>query len=290
MLIKRPADIPSSEMTSESVYLNRRDFIAGLVVAGAVGGPIMRPRRAAAQPAAELPGYQQKDWSKVRSELDEPLNSHEDVTTYNNFYEFGTGKGDPAENAHTLRPRPWTIEVDGLCANPGTYGLEDFIGSGKMEDRVYRLRCVEAWSMVVPWHGFSLKDVIDRAEPLGSARYVEFTTLHDLEQMPQQRRFVLEWPYVEGLRLDEALHPLTMLVTGVYGRELPNPERGPAATHHPVEVRLQRHQVDREDALYRGAASQLLAAADALGVQLLRQREPRGGPSALESGAGAPPG
>ena len=227
MLIKRPADIPSSEITSESVYLNRREFIAGLAAAGAVGGAIMRPGRAAAQPAADLLGRRQKDWSKVRSELDEPLNSYEDVTTYNNFYEFGTGKGDPVKNAHTLRPRPWTIEVDGLCANPGTYGLEEFIRPGTMEDRVYRLRCVEAWSMVIPWHGFSLKDVIDRAEPLGSAQYVEFTTLYDLEQMPQQRRFVLEWPYVEGLRLDEALHPLTMLVTGVYGRELPNQNGAP---------------------------------------------------------------
>ncbi len=227
MLIKRPADVPSSEITSESVYLNRREFIAGLAAAGAVGGTIMRPQRTAAQPAADLPGRRQKDWSKVRSELDEPLNSYEDVTTYNNFYEFGTGKGDPVKNAHTLRPRPWTIEVDGLCANPGTFGLEEFIRPGTMEDRVYRLRCVEAWSMVIPWHGFSLKDVIDRAEPLGSAQYVEFTTLYDLEQMPQQRRFVLEWPYVEGLRLDEALHPLTMLVTGVYGRDLPNQNGAP---------------------------------------------------------------
>ena len=228
MLIKKPADIPSSEITPESVYLNRREFIAGLALAGAVGGSIMgAPRWAAAQPPEDQPAHPQKDWSKVRSELDEKLNPYEDVTTYNNFYEFGTGKSDPAKNAHTLRPRPWTIEVEGLCANPGTLGLEDFIKPGKMEDRVYRLRCVEAWSIVVPWHGFSLKDVIDRAEPLGSAGYVEFTTLYDLEQMPMQRSSVLEWPYVEALRLDEASHPLTMLVTGVYGRELPNQNGAP---------------------------------------------------------------
>ena len=227
MLIKRPADIPSSEITSESVYLNRREFIAGLALAGAVGGSILDPRLAEAKASNDLPRYGQKDWSKVRSELDEKLNSYEDVTSYNNFYEFGTGKGDPVKNAHTLRPEPWTIEVDGLCANPGTYGLEDFVKPGKMEDRVYRLRCVEAWSIVVPWYGFSLKDVIDRADPLGSARYVEFTTLYDFEQMPMQRAFVLEWPYVEGLRLDEARHPLTMLVTGVYGQDLPNQNGAP---------------------------------------------------------------
>ena len=173
------------------------------------------------------PENSQKDWSKVRSELDEELTPFDDVTSYNNFYEFGTGKSDPVRNAHTLRPRPWTIEVGGLCDNPGTYGLEDFIKPGNIEDRVYRMRCVEAWSMVIPWQGFSLKDVIDQAKPSGSARFVEFRTLHDLEQMPGQRYGVLRWPYVEGLRLDEAKHPLTMLITGVYGKTLPNQNGAP---------------------------------------------------------------
>ncbi len=159
--------------------------------------------------------------------MGEELNSFEDVTTYNNFYEFGTQKEDPARNAHTLRPRPWTIEVGGMCANPGVYGLEDFIRPGTMEDRIYRLRCVEAWSMVIPWYGFALKDVIDRADPLGSARYVEFRTLLDPVQMPGQRRGILPWPYVEGLRLDEARHPLTILATGVYGQDLPNQNGAP---------------------------------------------------------------
>jgi len=227
MLIKKPADIASSEITPKSTYLNRRDFIAGLALAGTVGGSIMDPQRAEAQRASGLSVFPQKDWSKVRSELDEELNSYEDVTTYNNFYEFGTGKGDPVKNAHTLKPQPWTIEVGGLCANPGTFGLEDFVKRGKMEDRVYRHRCVEAWSIVVPWYGFSLKSVIDAAQPLGSAKYVEFNTLYDLEQMPMQRSFVLEWPYVEGLRLDEARHPLTMLATGVYGEDLPNQNGAP---------------------------------------------------------------
>jgi sulfoxide reductase catalytic subunit YedY len=221
MLIGKSGKIPSSEMTPEGVYVNRREFIgkSAAVVAGAsmgsgIGGSIG-------------PENFQKDWSKVRSELDEELTPFDDVTSYNNFYEFGTGKSDPVRNAHTLRPRPWTIEVGGLCDNPGTYGLEDFIKPGNIEDRVYRMRCVEAWSMVIPWQGFSLKDVIDQAKPSGSARFVEFRTLHDLEQMPGQRYGVLRWPYVEGLRLDEARHPLTMLITGVYGKTLPNQNGAP---------------------------------------------------------------
>ena len=221
MLIGKSGKIPSSEITPEGMYVNRRQFIgkSAAVVAGAsmgsgIGGSIE-------------PETSQKDWSKVRSELDEELTPFDDVTSYNNFYEFGTGKSDPARNAHTLRPRPWTIEVGGLCDNPGTYGLEDFIKPGNIEDRVYRMRCVEAWSMVIPWQGFSLKDVIDQAKPSGSARFVEFRTLHDLEQMPGQRYGVLRWPYVEGLRLDEAKHPLTMLITGVYGKTLPNQNGAP---------------------------------------------------------------
>ncbi len=221
MLIGKSGKIPSSEITPEGMYVNRRQFIgkSAAVVAGAsmgsgIGGSIE-------------PKNSQKDWSKVRSELDEELTPFDDVTSYNNFYEFGTGKSDPVRNAHTLRPRPWTIEVGGLCDNPGTYGLEDFIKPGNIEDRVYRMRCVEAWSMVIPWQGFSLKDVIDQAKPSGSARFVEFRTLHDLEQMPGQRYGVLRWPYVEGLRLDEAKHPLTMLITGVYGKTLPNQNGAP---------------------------------------------------------------
>ena len=221
MLIGKSGKIPSSEITPEGMYVNRRQFIgkSAAVVAGAsmgsgIGGSIE-------------PEKSQKDWSKVRSELDEELTPFDDVTSYNNFYEFGTGKSDPVRNAHTLRPRPWTIEVGGLCDNPGTYGLEDFIKPGNIEDRVYRMRCVEAWSMVIPWQGFSLKDVIDQAKPSGSARFVEFRTLHDLEQMPGQRYGVLRWPYVEGLRVDEAKHPLTMLITGVYGKTLPNQNGAP---------------------------------------------------------------
>ncbi len=232
MLIRRPDDIPSSEITSEGVYVNRRQFIgmsAGVALGGAAGGGGLGnfgdALRHDAGPRSDT--GPQKDWSTVRSDLDEELTPYEDVTSYNNFYEFGTGKSDPAKNAHTLRTRPWTIEVDGLCANPGVYGLEDFIKPGTIEDRVYRMRCVEAWSMVIPWRGFALKDVIDRADPLGSARFVQFTTLLDPGQMPYQRYGILDWPYLEALRLDEARHPLAILATGVYGRDLPNQNGAP---------------------------------------------------------------
>ncbi|HEX6370471.1 MAG TPA: protein-methionine-sulfoxide reductase catalytic subunit MsrP, partial [Longimicrobium sp.] len=146
----------------------------------------------------------------------------EDVTGYNNFYEFGTDKEDPARNApRTLRVRPWTVVVDGLCDRPGRYAFDDFVRGAAQVDRTYRLRCVEAWSMVIPWRGIPLRDIVNRARPRAGARFVEFTTLHDPVQMPGQRRAVLDWPYVEGLRMDEAMHPLALLATGLYGRALP---------------------------------------------------------------------
>ena len=230
MLIRKPGDIPSSEITPESVYINRRKFIgksAGIALGGAAGAGAIGSMFAGSVGPAAAQVVGQRDWSGVRSELGEELTPYEDVTSYNNFYEFGTQKDDPVKNAHTLQPSPWSIEVGGMCANPGVFNLEDFIRPSAMEDRIYRMRCVEAWSMVIPWYGFALKDVIDRADPLGSARYVEFKTLHDPVQMPGQRSRVLEWPYVEGLRLDEARHPLTILATGVYGRDLPNQNGAP---------------------------------------------------------------
>jgi len=170
---------------------------------------------------------QEKQWDAVRSELDEVLTSHADVTGYNNFYEFGTGKEDPARNAHALVTRPWTVAVEGEVAHPGAYDLDDLLRPHTVEDRVYRLRCVEAWSMVIPWRGIPLAQIIRRLEPTSKARFVEFTTLMDPEQMPGQRRRVLEWPYVEGLRMDEAMHPLSFLATGVYGQDLPNQNGAP---------------------------------------------------------------
>ena len=228
-------EIRSSQITPEHVYVDRRRFLertAKLAAAAWVSPAVLAacdPTSGRSEGAAgrNIDRPQERDWTRARSELDEALTPYEDVTTYNNFYEFGTGKGDPAKTAHVLRARPWSIAVEGHAARPALYDLEDFVGPHRLEDRIYRLRCVEAWSMVIPWRGFPLAELIKRAEPTSKARFVEFTTLLDPEQMPGQRRRVLDWPYVEGLRLDEALHPLAFLATGVYGRDLPNQNGAP---------------------------------------------------------------
>ena len=217
MLIRKSDGLRSSEITPESIWLNRREFMAALPFAtAAIASPALL---SACEPSDARPA--------ASDSSQEELTPFEVVTTYNNFYEFGTGKEDPSRNAHTLVTRPWTVRVDGLCERPGEYQLEDFMRPHTMEDRVYRLRCVEGWSMVIPWRGFPLHDMIRRAQPTAGARYVAFQTLHDPEQMPGQRRSVLEWPYVEGLRLDEAMHPLTLLASGLYGRDLPNQNGAP---------------------------------------------------------------
>jgi methionine sulfoxide reductase catalytic subunit len=223
MLIKKPDDIRPSEITDEKHYLDRRKFIvaAGAIGAVAVGaawaGGVFDPGLLRARGHAT--GGAEQEGDKV--------NSYEDITSYNNFYEFGTDKEDPKENAHTLRTRPWTVQVAGLVKKPATYQLEDLVKPHKLQDRVYRLRCVEAWSMVIPWQGIPLVDMIRRFEPLPSAKYVAFTTLLRPSEMPGQRRGVLPWPYVEGLRMDEAMHPLTLMVTGLYGKTLPNQNGAP---------------------------------------------------------------
>ncbi len=243
MLIRRPDDIRPSEVTPYRVYMNRRHFIGRSAKAAAAAALVPgllsacdETERMEARPAPPAvpesatkggPSSQERSWEGVRSELDEPLTPYDDVTGYNNFYEFGTGKEDPARNAHTLVTRPWTVEVTGEVARPAVYDLDDFLAPHAPEDRIYRLRCVEAWSMVIPWTGIALADMIRRFEPTSKARFVEFTTLKDPEQMPGQRRRVLDWPYVEGLRLDEAMNPLTLLATGVYGRDLPNQNGAP---------------------------------------------------------------
>jgi methionine sulfoxide reductase catalytic subunit len=207
------SDVPSSEITPESLYLDRRRFLR-LGAAGAVGAIV-----APATLGACTPG---DDVEAGVDSLQDELTPYRDVTTYNNFYEYGTDKADPSRHAPgLLRTSPWSVRVDGHCAKPGTYALEDLLGAATIEDRVYRLRCVEAWSMVIPWRGFPLADMIRRFEPTSQARYVEFFTLHDPEQMPYQRTRLLQWPYREGLRMDEALHPLAFMATGLYGRDLP---------------------------------------------------------------------
>ena len=219
-LIRTSSMILSSEITPESVYRERRRFMqAGLALSGAalLGG--MPSAHAAAKTSADL----------LRSPFstDETQTEFKDVTGYNNFYEFGTGKEDPAENAHTLRIAPWSVAVEGECAKPGVYTLEDILKQHPVEERIYRLRCVEGWSMVIPWIGFPLAALIKRFEPNGNAKYVEFETLHDPERMPGQRRAVLQWPYLEGLRMDEAMHPLTLMATGLYGAAMPKQNGAP---------------------------------------------------------------
>ena len=178
--------------------------------------------RAAAPAGAKLPNVRKGPFG-----TDEKPTPYADVTTYNNFYEFGTDKDEPARNAHTLKTAPWTVRVDGLVGKPADYHLEDLLRPHALEERVYRMRCVEAWSMVIPWVGIPLGDLIKRVEPQGSARFVEFTTLLNPDMMPGQRRRVVPWPYVDGLRLDEAMHPLTILAVGLYGEVLPNQSGAP---------------------------------------------------------------
>ncbi len=220
----------ASEITPRSVYEERRQLLR-LWAAGAAGATLAAwaGREALAQTPrpgklAALPGSASAVAGAVSLEK---LTSYQDASTYNNFYEFGTDKADPARNAHTLKITPWTVEVEGLVKKPGKYGIEDLTKLSAQEERIYRLRCVEGWSMVVPWVGYSLSELIRRVEPLGSAKYVEFITLADKARMPGLGSRVLDWPYVEGLRLDEAMHPLTLLAFGMYGEVLPNQNGAP---------------------------------------------------------------
>ncbi|MEP6493459.1 MAG: protein-methionine-sulfoxide reductase catalytic subunit MsrP [bacterium] len=211
MLIKKPNDIPSSEITPETQYVDRRKFLA---VAGVAAAGVLGTSRIA---SALTPFRQQNDTP----------NTLEEISGYNNYYEFGTDKEDPAQNAKNFRTKPWTVKVDGLVKKPADYHLEDLIKAGKLEDRVYRFRCVEAWSMVIPWQGIALAEMIKRFEPLPSAKFVQFTTIMAPDEMPGQKLAILPWPYVEGLRMDEAMHPLTLMVTGLYGKTLPNQNGAP---------------------------------------------------------------
>jgi sulfoxide reductase catalytic subunit YedY len=223
MLIRRPADVRPSEITSRDNYLNRRRFMqaGGLAGVAALAGPafgavVPDERR------AKLQGVEPSKFS-----TDDTPNSYDDITTYNNFYEFGTGKADPAMNARDFKPRPWTITVEGAVKKTGSFHFDDFIRPFDLEERIYRLRCVEAWSMVVPWVGIPLADVIRHLEPTSNAKFVAFETLYDPTQMPGQRRHVLDWPYREGLTIAEATHPLTILAVGLYGEVLPNQDGAP---------------------------------------------------------------
>jgi len=215
--------IRPSEITPESVYLNRRSFLQAAGFA-ALGAATSAGRAWAANPR-RLAVFQDLAASPFSTE--EPANSWEDITTYNNFYEFGTDKDQPHRYARDFQPKPWEIEIAGQCDRPGIYAFEDIVDPHTPEERIYRLRCVEAWSMVIPWVGIPLAEVLKQFGPNSRAKFVKFTTLHDPERMPGQRWPVLQWPYVEGLRIDEAMHPLTILAIGLYGKELPNQNGAP---------------------------------------------------------------
>jgi sulfoxide reductase catalytic subunit YedY len=217
VLIRRPADILPSEITPRELYLTRRQWMAGaagLALATGFAGEL----RAAPLQAGKSP-----------FSTDEKRTSREDITTYNNYYEFGLDKSDPAKNAHALKTSPWTVKVDGLVGKPGEFAVEDLIKASPLEERIYRMRCVEGWSMVIPWVGFPLAELVKRVEPLGSAKYVAFETANRPDEMPLLKSVfpVLDWPYREGLRLDEAMNPLTLLAVGLYGETLPNQNGAP---------------------------------------------------------------
>lgn len=219
MRMHRPNRIKPSDVTPQSVYLNRRQILAAGIAAGAT---LALPASAAGPTGAKL-----KATRNAKFSVPDSPNSYEDITTYNNFYEFGSEKGDPAANAHTLRTRPWSVTVSGEAEVTGKFTLEDILKPHALEERIYRLRCVERWSMVIPWVGFPLGDLVKRFKPTSKAKYVAFTTLLDPKTMPGQRYATLDWPYVEGLRMDEAMHPLTLMVVGLYGHVLPNQNGAP---------------------------------------------------------------
>jgi methionine sulfoxide reductase catalytic subunit len=228
MLIKRASDIRSSEITDKKLYLNRREFIrattgtAVAVATGVVGGEAFLQAAAPAPHGRKLENVKPSPLS-----TDEKANTWDQITTYNNYYEFGTDKDSPSMMSRNLKTQPWTVAVEGECNKKATWNLEDILKGQTLEDRIYRHRCVEAWSMIIPWVGFPLSDFIKKCEPTSKAKYIEFTTLYDPKQMPGVRSPVLRWPYVEGLRLDEAMHPLTILTVGLYGEVVPNQNGAP---------------------------------------------------------------
>jgi len=227
MLIKKPSDIPSSEITPRHLYVNRRKFLAGAAIAGAAAATGIRFRELASPSSlveanAKIDGIQKSSYNTT-----EKITPLKDVSNYNNYYEFSTDKYGPAGLAKDFKTRPWTVKIDGLVKKKQELDVDTIIKMAAPEERVYRHRCVEGWSIVVPWVGFSLSELIKKADPLGQAKFVEFTTLYDPRQMPGQKLPVLDWPYVEGLRMDEAMHPLCLLCFGMYGEVLPNQDGAP---------------------------------------------------------------
>ena len=234
MIIRSGKKLTENDVTPETVYRKRRTLLklAGLSALSGITGVACGDQSSEATKAADQPAGQESDgqWgSLAKSEfsIDAEPNSYEDATTYNNFYEFGTGKDDPARNAGSLITDPWSVTVSGACDKPGKYDLDDLLSGVTFEERIYRLRCVEAWSMIIPWVGFPIGELVKRFQPTSAAKYVKFTTLFDPKQMPGQRRAVLDWPYVEGLTIEEAMHPLAIFAVGLYGKAMPNQNGAP---------------------------------------------------------------
>jgi sulfoxide reductase catalytic subunit YedY len=227
MLIKKKEDIRSSEITPRSVYLNRRKFLAGAALAGAAAATGLGVREIVSPSSIALAGNKIEGIQKSPFSTTETITPYKDVTNYNNYYEFSTDKDGPAKLAKDFRTRPWKVKIDGLVEKKQDLDLDAILKMAPPEERIYRHRCVEGWSIVVPWIGFSLSELIKRVNPTSKAKFVEFTTILDPKQMPGQQRQVLEWPYVEGLRMDEAMHPLTLLCFGMYGEDLPNQDGAP---------------------------------------------------------------
>jgi len=225
MLIKKPADIRPSEITSRSLYLNRREFIRA---AAGIGGAAGLAAAGITLPSTAHAGVKLQNVRKsALSTTGEELTPLKDIMTYNNYYEFGTGKEDPSQTAHKLHPNPWSVSIEGEVKKPKVLSIDDLFKLSPLEERVYRMRCVEGWSMVIPWVGYSLSELIKRAEPTSKAKYVEFVSLADEQQMPGVKLPILDWPYLEGLRMDEAMHPLTILCLGLYGETLANQNGAP---------------------------------------------------------------
>lgn len=239
MLIKQPPIIPASEITPESIYLARRDFMRGTLATGILGAATLSSQNLLADPSYSAAEAANKgpEWLNAQiahakpdtQKLTESLTPFEHVTGHNNFYEFGYDKTDPAKHSQNFKPHPWQVEIAGQVAKPGKYNLEDLLKGIDLEERVYRLRCVEAWSMVIPWVGFSLANLLKKCEPNSNAKYVSFVTLKDSKQFPAQSSSLstIDWPYREALRIDEAMHPLTILAVGLYGKTLPNQNGAP---------------------------------------------------------------
>ncbi|MCZ6566282.1 MAG: protein-methionine-sulfoxide reductase catalytic subunit MsrP [Gammaproteobacteria bacterium] len=225
MLLKvsKSSDVKESQVTDESLYRDRRRFLQASASLTAMSlAPSLSMWPAIGSASIDFNKIGKSDFS-----IDEETTPYDAVTSYNNFYELGLDKGDPKRNAQHLKVKPWSVKVEGECEKPGEYNLEDFISPGKVEERIYRLRCVEAWSMVIPWVGVELGPILKRFQPTSKAKFVQFKTILDPDNLPGQKRPVLEWPYREGLRIDEAMHPLALLAVGLYGKEMPNQNGAP---------------------------------------------------------------